>query len=339
MPCEFLGVCAGDGENHDELFRNFCAQADALALGDDGGGDNHRRCPGDRPSLSLTLDRVDAFHVGALLALYEHRTAAQGWLYGVNSFDQFGVELGKRLAGLIESGDAATASTRALLARYRAKRVARMEALAAGGSGEYWWCVSWRAAVRGGVAPEWAWGDAAARRAAEFAAACRRSSWRIRSTPQKGLTRDGGRRRENGPREKRPPRRQPLDLPEELQALRPRAARPDIGRRIEQSLTLVRVSSWNDELKLGNPAPAERSEPQACFLRRRHVQEGSGILPATLSTPHRPKRRGPDTTIRRPLGRRRRPLLLHITGGGGRGRRGLGRARLRLALDLLDLHI
>ncbi|CAH0375913.1 unnamed protein product [Pelagomonas calceolata] len=135
VPCEFLGVCQGDGENHDELFRNFCAQADALALGDDGGGDNHRRCPGDRPSLSLMLDRVDAFHVGALLALYEHRTAAQGWLYGVNSFDQFGVELGKRLAGLIESGDAATASTRALLARYRAKRVARMEALAAGGGG------------------------------------------------------------------------------------------------------------------------------------------------------------------------------------------------------------
>ena len=133
VPCEFLGVCAGDGENHDELFRNFCAQADALALGDDGGGDNHRRCPGDRPSLSLMLDRVDAFHVGALLALYEHRTAAQGWLYGVNSFDQFGVELGKRLAGAIERGDAATASTRALLARYRAKRVARMEALAAGG--------------------------------------------------------------------------------------------------------------------------------------------------------------------------------------------------------------
>ena len=133
VPCEFLGVCDGEGENHDELFRNFCAQADALALGDDGGGDNHRRCPGDRPSLSLTLDRVDAFHVGALLALYEHRTAAQGWLYGVNSFDQFGVELGKRLAGAIERGDAATASTRALLARYRAKRVARMEALAAGG--------------------------------------------------------------------------------------------------------------------------------------------------------------------------------------------------------------
>ena len=136
VPCEFLGVCDGEGENHDELFRNFCAQADALALGDDGGGDNHRRCPGDRPSLSLMLDRVDAFHVGALLALYEHRTAAQGWLYGVNSFDQFGVELGKRLAGAIERGDAATASTRALLARYRAKRVARMEALAAGGPGE-----------------------------------------------------------------------------------------------------------------------------------------------------------------------------------------------------------
>ena len=126
MPCEFLGVCAGAGENHDELFRNFCAQADALALGADGGGDNHRRCPGDRPSLSLMLDRVDAFHVGALLSLYEHRCAVQGFVWDINSFDQWGVQLGKDLAGDVRAnirGEAGAPrmnpSTAALLERYR----------------------------------------------------------------------------------------------------------------------------------------------------------------------------------------------------------------------------
>ena len=54
--------------------------------------------PGNRPSTTLLLDRLDPAHLGALLALYEHRTAVLGWLWNVNSFDQWGVELGKQLA-------------------------------------------------------------------------------------------------------------------------------------------------------------------------------------------------------------------------------------------------
>ncbi|CAM9777647.1 unnamed protein product, partial [Discosporangium mesarthrocarpum] len=53
---------------------------------------------GDRPSLSLLFPRLDAFTAGQLLAIYEHRTAVQGFVWGINSFDQWGVELGKVLA-------------------------------------------------------------------------------------------------------------------------------------------------------------------------------------------------------------------------------------------------
>jgi glucose-6-phosphate isomerase len=83
--------------NHDELMSNFFAQPDALAFGkhDDGG---HKHFPGDRPSLSLLMPICDAFHVGALLALYEHRTAVQAFIWDINAFDQWGVELGKVLA-------------------------------------------------------------------------------------------------------------------------------------------------------------------------------------------------------------------------------------------------
>jgi glucose-6-phosphate isomerase len=76
---------------------NFIAQPDALAFGkSDAGG--HRHFPGDRPSLSLLMPVCDAFHVGALLALYEHRTAVQSFIWNTNAFDQWGVELGKVLA-------------------------------------------------------------------------------------------------------------------------------------------------------------------------------------------------------------------------------------------------
>ncbi len=83
--------------NHDELMSNFFAQPDALAFGkhDDGG---HKHFPGDRPSLSVLMPVCDAFHVGALLALYEHRTAVQAFIWDINAFDQWGVELGKVLA-------------------------------------------------------------------------------------------------------------------------------------------------------------------------------------------------------------------------------------------------
>jgi glucose-6-phosphate isomerase len=86
----------------------------------------HRAFPGDRPSTLITLPRLDAFHLGALIALYEHKVACLGALWGVDAFDQWGVELGKQLAGEIApalSGaapapDAATAATIATLRRH-----------------------------------------------------------------------------------------------------------------------------------------------------------------------------------------------------------------------------
>jgi len=86
-----------------------------------------RVCPGNRPSTTLLLPTVDARNLGALVALYEHRTYVEGLLYGINSFDQWGVELGKTLAkpiarALIDGTplpDDADTSTRALVAHAR----------------------------------------------------------------------------------------------------------------------------------------------------------------------------------------------------------------------------
>merc|ERR1711879_667139 len=106
IPSEFIGFRTSQnpvhlpGEavaNHDELMSNFFAQPDALALGK-ADSDSHKAFPGDRPSLSLLFPVCDARSLGMLLALYEHRTAVQGWLWGINSFDQWGVQLGKVLA-------------------------------------------------------------------------------------------------------------------------------------------------------------------------------------------------------------------------------------------------
>ncbi len=117
IPAEFLGFCQSpqpislDGEavsNHDELMSNFFAQPDALAYGKtaqeliaEGVPQHllpHKEFPGNRPSLSLLFPVLNAYSVGQLLALYEHRVAVQGFVWGVNSFDQWGVELGKVLA-------------------------------------------------------------------------------------------------------------------------------------------------------------------------------------------------------------------------------------------------
>jgi len=116
IPADFIGFKKSQnpvhltGEpvsNHDELMSNFFAQPDALALGKtaaeckaEGVPDNlveHKVFTGDRPSLSLLLPICSPHYLGALLALYEHRTAVQGWVWGINSFDQWGVELGKVL--------------------------------------------------------------------------------------------------------------------------------------------------------------------------------------------------------------------------------------------------
>jgi len=81
------------------LVANALAQAQALMRGaEDKAPTDVRFCPGNVASTMLLLPRLDAWQLGALLALYEHRTFMEGVLYGINPFDQFGVELGKRLA-------------------------------------------------------------------------------------------------------------------------------------------------------------------------------------------------------------------------------------------------
>jgi glucose-6-phosphate isomerase len=81
--------------------------------------DPHRAYPGDRPSTTILLDRIDPGTLGALIAFYEHRTFANAALLGINPFDQFGVELGKEMAKALEGGDAPAfdPSTQALIAR------------------------------------------------------------------------------------------------------------------------------------------------------------------------------------------------------------------------------
>ncbi len=83
------------------LYANALAQADALASGDrvlgSAAASTHQVCPGGRPSNFITLPDFSPHAVGALLALYEHRTFVQGIVWGINPFDQFGVEIGKKL--------------------------------------------------------------------------------------------------------------------------------------------------------------------------------------------------------------------------------------------------
>lgn len=117
VPCDFIGFCEsqaplkGPGEavsNHDELMSNFFAQPDALACGKsmedleaEGVPERlrpHKLFSGNRPSSSLLFPKLTAYTCGQLLAIYEHRTAVEGFVWGLCSFDQWGVELGKVLA-------------------------------------------------------------------------------------------------------------------------------------------------------------------------------------------------------------------------------------------------
>jgi len=100
VPVEFVttGASLGtDDEAHDLLFANVIAQSEALAAGRTH-GEPHMAFEGNRPSSVLVLDELSPRCLGSLIAMYEHSTAIQGWLMGVNSFDQWGVELGKILA-------------------------------------------------------------------------------------------------------------------------------------------------------------------------------------------------------------------------------------------------
>jgi glucose-6-phosphate isomerase len=119
VPADFLAPVEPDHElpgHHDILLANMLAQSQALAIGEDEaearaamlaqGVDPatadrlapHRTFPGNRPSSTLLFRRLDPYTLGRLVALYEHKVFVQGVIWGINSFDQWGVELGKTLA-------------------------------------------------------------------------------------------------------------------------------------------------------------------------------------------------------------------------------------------------
>ena len=143
VACDFIGFAEGAhalGEHQEMLLANLIAQSEALAFGktpEEVRGEGvaealvtQRSFEGNRPSNTLLAQRLDPHTLGALCALYEHKIAVQGWLWELNSFDQWGVELGKQLANRILPalrGDAAPSaahdsSTRALIAKLRALR-------------------------------------------------------------------------------------------------------------------------------------------------------------------------------------------------------------------------
>ena len=123
VPVDFIASIAPGDEldpaHHRILLTNCFAQGAALMAGGNmaaNGKDPARAFPGNRPSATLLCDDLDAATLGALIAFHEHRTFANAVLMGINPFDQFGVELGKKMANDIDGGDAQfDASTRALL--------------------------------------------------------------------------------------------------------------------------------------------------------------------------------------------------------------------------------
>jgi glucose-6-phosphate isomerase len=143
IPCDFIGFQRSLnplGEQHDLLMANVFAQTEALAFGKtadevraEGTAEElvpHRTFPGNRPTNTILADRLTPRTLGSLVALYEHSVFTQGAIWGIDSFDQWGVELGKALARRIvpelQSAEAPNlghdSSTNALIRRYRASR-------------------------------------------------------------------------------------------------------------------------------------------------------------------------------------------------------------------------
>ena len=153
VPCDFIGFChplnplplakagaADAGDQHDLLMASLFAQGEALAFGKtpaqvDAEGTPaalrpHRVCDGNRPSNTILADRLTPHALGSLVALYEHSVFVQGAVWNIDSFDQWGVELGKQLATplaaeLITSDPPSLnhdSSTNTLIQRYRAAR-------------------------------------------------------------------------------------------------------------------------------------------------------------------------------------------------------------------------
>ncbi|WP_217921669.1 glucose-6-phosphate isomerase [Miltoncostaea oceani] len=143
VPSDLIGVCRPAhelGDHHDLLMANLLAQAEALAFGksaDEVAAEGvapalvpHRTFPGNRPTNVILAPSLTPSVLGQLVALYEHKVFTQGVVWGINSFDQWGVELGKALATRIAPELTAPdppdlhhdGSTNALIRRYRAER-------------------------------------------------------------------------------------------------------------------------------------------------------------------------------------------------------------------------
>jgi glucose-6-phosphate isomerase len=143
IPCDFIGFFRSNnplGEHHDLLMSNVFAQSEALAFGRtaeevraEGTPEEivpHRVMEGNRPSNTILAERLDPHTLGTLVALYEHSAFTQGAIWGIDSFDQWGVELGKVLAKRIvpelQAGEEPElthdSSTNALIRRYREAR-------------------------------------------------------------------------------------------------------------------------------------------------------------------------------------------------------------------------
>ena len=122
VPVEFLAVVEPgdslDPAHHNGLLLNCFAQGAALMAGKKS-DDSHRNYPGDRPSVTILLEDLEASSLGALLAFYEHRTFVNAVLLNINPFDQFGVELGKQMANTLsaDEGNRLDASTEELKRR------------------------------------------------------------------------------------------------------------------------------------------------------------------------------------------------------------------------------
>src|SRR3974390_2600222 len=140
IPCDFIAFTQALnplGRHHDMLLANVFAQAEALAFGKTAQEVRAEKVPaeliphkvfeGDRPSNTILAEKLTPEILGALVALYEHSVFTQGVIWGINSFDQWGVELGKALAqriipeprGKAEPRLAHDSSTNALIRRYR----------------------------------------------------------------------------------------------------------------------------------------------------------------------------------------------------------------------------
>ena len=145
VPCDFIGFCtalAPIGGQHDILMANLIAQAEALAFGktakqvaEEGTAPAlvpHRVFEGNRPSNTILADSLTPESLGKLIALYEHSVFTQGAVWNIDSFDQWGVELGKALASRVipelqsahDPELAHDSSTNALIRRYRQRRTA-----------------------------------------------------------------------------------------------------------------------------------------------------------------------------------------------------------------------